>query len=60
MNSIKHAAYKHQREARCNGQALNVAITLATLASVPTRLVLLVGGVCTVGLGKVIDQDYKT
>ena len=42
---------------RGTGQALNIAITLSELSPLPMRVVSLIGGPCTFGVGKVIGTD---
>jgi hypothetical protein len=36
-----------------------VALSLSNLSQISMRVVILCGGVCTTGLGKVISQDYR-
>ena len=59
LKNIKHQRYRGEREARSVGQALNVSITLGGQLATPTRLIFFCGGVCTTGIGKVIDQNFK-
>lgn len=41
------------------GQALNISVTIAELSSVPPRIITLIGGPCTYGVGKVIGTDFN-
>lgn len=59
LRKIKHVGYKHQREARATGLALSLAIALNEMSAQLSRIVFFCGGPCTVGGGKVIEQDYK-
>jgi hypothetical protein len=59
LSKIKHVSYKHQREARATGLALNLALSLNELAQDLSRIVFFCGGPCTIGSGKLIEQDYK-
>ena len=49
---------KRERAKRSIGQALNVAITLSELSPLPSRIVTLIGGPCTHGIGKVIGINF--
>lgn len=49
----------NERNSRATGQAINVAVALATAAPVPPRLVFLLGGPCTIGSGTVIGLSLK-
>ena len=49
----------NERSSRATGQAINVALTLAGAAPVPPRIVLTLGGPCTVGPGTVIGLSLK-
>jgi protein transport protein SEC23 len=51
---IKHVSYKHQREARATGQALNLALSINEVALEASKVIFFCGGPCTVGAGKVI------
>ena len=57
---MKHQRYINKREDRSVGQALNVALTLANLSERRTKIIFFCGGICTVGVGKIIESDYKT
>lgn len=59
LTRIKHVSYKHQRETRATGQALNIALSINEIALEASKIIFFCGGPCTVGGGKVIDQDYK-
>ena len=51
--------YVSERAQRATGQAINVAISMNEISPIVARVVLLVGGACTVGKGMVIGQKYK-
>lgn len=51
--------YVSERNHRALGQAINVAICMAEAAYVPPRIVLMIGGPCTVGPGTVISPNLK-
>lgn len=48
-----------ERSPRATGQAINVAISIAEAAIVPPRIVMTLGGPCTVGSGTVIGPSLK-
>uniref|UniRef100_A0A1I8GX84 Protein transport protein SEC23 n=3 Tax=Macrostomum lignano TaxID=282301 RepID=A0A1I8GX84_9PLAT len=50
-----------KRPLRCTGAALSIAVGLleATYPNTGARIMLFIGGPCTVGPGMVIDDDYK-
>jgi hypothetical protein len=57
-NKIK-SSYRHERPARAVGQALNIALNLNKSVKERAKLVLICGGPCTIGVGKIIETDYK-
>ena len=57
---MKHQKYINKREDRSVGEALTVALTLANLSERRTKIIFFCGGICTVGVGKIIESDYKT
>ena len=59
MKKIKHKGYKNEREARATGQALNSAILTSKIFGESIRIVFLCGGICTLGMGKVISHKYN-
>lgn len=59
LSRIKNVSYKHQREARATGQALNLALSINEIAPEASKIIFFCGGPCTIGGGKLIEQDYK-
>ncbi len=57
--NAKSEGYIHQRSPRSTGIALNLAVSLTELIPSAIRIVFFSGGPCTIGEGKVVDQDYK-
>lgn len=42
---------------RGTGQALNIGVSICELSPIPVRIVSMIGGPCTYGVGKVISTD---
>lgn len=51
--------YVNERPLRATSSALNIAITLAESSPVTPRIITFVGGPCTIGAGKVIEQPFE-
>lgn len=49
----------NERSSRATGQAINLSICLAEIAPVPPRIIICLGGPCTVGPGTVIGLSLK-
>lgn len=54
-----HKVPRDQREKRATGSALQVALGLVADLGINTRFVGLIGGPCTVGVGKVVNLPLK-
>lgn len=49
----------NERKHSCFGQALHIALCLAEVSPISTRVVCLVGNPCTVGPGVTISPNFK-
>jgi hypothetical protein len=62
VNSLRADSYKiprDQKEQRATGSALQAAIALLYDLGIHTRFITLIGGPCTVGVGKVVNLPLK-
>jgi len=59
LQSDRHVQPRDQREKRAVGSAVQIAIGLVSDLGINTRFCLLIGGPCTVGLGKVVNLPLK-
>jgi protein transport protein SEC23 len=62
VQSLRADSYKiprDQREKRASGAALQVSMGLISELGISTRFVGLIGGPCTVGVGKVVNLPLK-
>jgi hypothetical protein len=59
LTKVRQVSYKNEREARATGFALNLALSINSLLNLQARIVFFCGGPCTIGEGKVIEQDFK-
>lgn len=55
----RHVVPRDQREKRATGCAIQVAVGMLAELGINTRFVMLIGGPCTVGVGKVVNLPLK-
>jgi protein transport protein SEC23 len=56
---LDQLVYVNERPLRATSSALNIAITLAECAPTIPRIISFIGGPCTLGQGKIIDQAFE-
>ena len=57
---VQNHIYVNERKHSCFGQALNIAVSMAEVSTLSTRVVYLVGNPCTIGPGITITTNFKT
>jgi protein transport protein SEC23 len=56
---IDQLIYVNERPLRATSAAINIAITLAESSPVVPRIITFIGGPCTIGTGKIIEQSFE-